>query len=97
MTMMSESKKVNIKSEYKVYIHFFSEYKLFCSSSNISNNNTLCMDGDRYDDNDDVFDANSTNETFILSDGPTPDQAGWMVWQRDDGGIQTQWDLHQEE
>ena len=36
----------------------------------------MCMDGDRYDDNDDVFDANSTNETFILSDGPTPDQAG---------------------
>ena len=34
------------------------------------------MGGDRYDDNDDVFDANSTNETFILSDGPTPDQAG---------------------
>ena len=25
---------------------------------------------------DDIFDANSTNETFILSDGPTPDQAG---------------------
>ena len=25
---------------------------------------------------DDVFDTNSTNETFILSDGPTPDQAG---------------------
>ena len=38
--------------------------------------NTLCMDDVRYDDNDDVFDANSTNETFILSDGPTPDQAG---------------------
>ena len=42
----------------------------------IGNNNTRCMDGDRYDDDDDVFDANSTNETFILSDGPTPDQAG---------------------
>ena len=29
----SESKKVNIKSGYKIYIHFLSEYKLFCSSS----------------------------------------------------------------
>ena len=72
MTMMSKSKKVNIKSIFTFSVNI----NLFCSSSNISNNNTRCMDGDRYDDNDDVFDANSTNETFILSDGPTPDQAG---------------------
>ena len=45
------------------------------NDDDVDNNNTRCMDGVRYDD-DDVFDANSTNETFILSDGPTPDQAG---------------------
>ena len=49
---------------------------IYLLADDIGYNNTHCMDGDRYGDNDDVFDANSTNETFILSDGPTPDQVG---------------------